>query len=213
MCDISFHTAPHSISCAIPYHMTQHTTSHYITWCAICGCMCWCSVAKHGVYCYMKRCGAMWNVVQLDVELCCCDIPYFIPHRTTPHVVVWCGKAWCSNIVTHSTSHHMHHSTSRITLHACCSSHHHSTCTTSRHITATHIAHDSKVMLHHTPHQTTFHIMHHSTSQKCDITPPHIAHDVAHYITFHICTTHITCRLLHNMVCSMWRCDVAKHGV
>ena len=141
---------PHCTTLHFMCHSISHDTAHHISLHHIM-CNMWlyvlCSVAKHGVYCYMKRCGAMWNVVQLHWIML---LWHPISH-STPHVVVWCGKAWCSNIVTHSTSHHMHHSTSRITLHV------------AHHVT---IPHHAPLLV--TSQQHILHMMHHSASQKCD---------------------------------------------
>ena len=82
----SFHPAPHHIPLHAPFHMTWHHISlhqwcgstcpfhitkcmtPHLAWCAVCG-----GAILGSMVCTMLH-EEMWNVVQLDVELCCCDV-------------------------------------------------------------------------------------------------------------------------------------------
>ena len=124
--NIPHRTTPHSIS----QNMTAHHISHGVQYVVVrCG-KAWCVLLHEEMWCNVEcavRCGIMqlwWcdSIVTHPIS----HSPHHIMHHSISqnHVVVWCGKAWCSNIVTHSTSHHSISQKHIVHHFAFCSSHH-----------------------------------------------------------------------------------------
>lgn len=88
----TFHITPHHIPHAHSISQnTWHSTPH-LTGCAVCGGTVWqsmvCTVLHEEMWCNVECCAVRCGIMLL-----------------------WCGKAWCGNTVTHPISHSISHHT------------------------------------------------------------------------------------------------------